>query len=304
MILGADITENLQLEEQLAQARKLEAVGQLAAGVAHEINTPMQYVGDNLDFLRSKMDKLKPVLDDLPAILEIAEAAGRETELVSQFQASLKKLKAGAFVQQVGEAIHDSQEGVQHVSRIVKAMKEFAHPGQDEKAPVDINRALDSTIAVSTNEWKYVAEIERDYDPSIPLVDALGGELNQVFLNLLVNAAHAVGDANDHGAKGKGVITLATRAVGGFVQVSITDSGTGIPQEIQQRIFDPFFTTKEVGKGTGQGLAIAHSVVVKEHGGKLRFSSSPGEGTTFFVELPIQAVEGSPDDLTPAEAST
>ncbi len=304
LILGADITEKLELEEQLAQARKLEAVGQLAAGVAHEINTPMQYLGDNLDFLRSKMEKLTPVLESFPRILQIAADSDQDPELIAAAKSTFKKLKAHSFAEQVGEAIHDSQEGVQHVSRIVQAMKEFAHPGQDEKAPVDINRALDSTIAVSTNEWKYVADIHKDYDPSIPLVHALAGELNQVFLNLLVNAAHAVGDTNNGGAKGKGAITIATRLAGDFVEVSIADSGSGIPEHIQQRIFDPFFTTKEVGKGTGQGLAIAHSVVVKEHGGKLRFTSTPGKGATFFVELPIKAREALDDMEAPAVEAT
>ena len=292
LYLGTDITDHCRLEQQLRQAQKLEAVGQLAAGVAHEINTPMQYVGDNLDFLQSKLRKLQPVVENLENLLDVAEQTGDQCEFLTDMRANLKKLKVKSFVGQVSEAIDDSRDGVQHVSRIVRAMKEFAHPGQEEKTQVDVNRALESTIAVSTNEWKYVAEIETSLDESIPLIPALAGELNQVFLNILVNAAHAIGDTNEGGATGKGTITVTTRSTGNYIEVTIADSGTGMPDEIKQRIFDPFFTTKEIGKGTGQGLAIAHSVVVQKHEGVLRCDSSPGAGTTFIIQLPLEPSNG------------
>ena len=291
LILGSDITEQKSLEIQLRHAQKLESVGQLAAGVAHEINTPMQYLGDNLEFLQKKMDKLGPVVSSLVKFLESTEERADGTELVSSMAADAKKAKLASFVSQAVEAISDSRDGVQHVSRIVRAMKEFAHPGQEEKAPVNINRALESTIAVSTNEWKYVAVIETNFDTSIPLIPAFAGELNQVFLNIVVNAAHAIGDANDGGASGRGTITISTQTVDGRVEVSISDTGPGIPDKIKQRIFDPFFTTKEVGKGTGQGLAIAYSVVVQKLGGRLWCETTVGSGTTFFIQLPIEAVE-------------
>lgn len=287
LCLGMDVTKQYQIEQQLRQAQKLEAVGQLAAGVAHEINTPMQYLGDNLDFLKNKMKKLEPIVANLPKVLEAAERTGCESDLVDKTRANLQTLNVESFSGHVLEAIKDSQDGVHHVSRIVRAMKEFAHPGQEEKTPVDLNRALESTIAVSTNEWKYVADIERNFEASLPLVPAMAGELNQVFLNILVNAAHAVGDTNDGGASGKGMITISTCSKGERVEVSIADTGTGIPDDIKERIFDPFFTTKEIGKGTGQGLAIAHSVIVQNHGGTLHCESSAGRGTTFSIQLPV-----------------
>lgn len=296
LCLGTDITKQCQLAQQLQQAQKLEAVGQLAAGVAHEINTPMQYIGDNLEFLQNKMGKLEPLLKTVVKFLAGAEEQGEENKLVNEMTAALKKMKVKSFLPQVTEAIGDSRDGVQHVSRIVRAMKEFAHPGQEEKVSFDINRAVESAIAVSTNEWKYVAEVDMNLDDSIPLVPALAGELNQVFLNILVNAAHAIGDTNNDGAAGKGTITVSSTSAGDYVEVTIADTGTGIPDEVKQRIFDPFFTTKEVGKGTGQGLAIAHSVVVQKHGGRLSCDSSPGEGTTFSIQLPVELSVNQPDD--------
>ena len=288
LCLGTDITDQCELERQLQQAQKLEAVGQLAAGVAHEINTPMQYLGDNLEFLQRKVDKLEPVITDVVKLVAAGGDAEKSAERIAAMGENAKQAKLGSLLGQVSEAIGDSRDGVKHVSRIVRAMKEFAHPGQEEKAPVDINRALESTIAVSTNEWKYVADVKTDFDASIPLVPAFAGELNQVFLNIVVNAAHAIGETNGSGSSGKGTITISTREVSDCVEVAISDTGGGIPEKVKQRIFDPFFTTKEVGKGTGQGLAIAYSVVVQKLGGKLWCDSKVGAGTTFFIQLPTE----------------
>ena len=292
LIIGTDITEHRALESQLVQAQKLESVGQLAAGVAHEINTPMQYLGDNLDFLEKKVGLLTPVIAGLQQVLS-SDGEEREDAL-SNLETAATKIKANKFVDGLLDAIADSRDGVHHVSKIVRAMKEFAHPGQEEKISVDINRALKSTIAVSTNEWKYVAEIETNFDDSSPTVLAFPVELNQVFLNILVNAAHAVSDVTEGGANGKGKITVSTKLVDDAVQVSISDSGAGIPDDIKTRIFDPFFTTKEVGKGTGQGLSIAHSVIVKKHGGRLLCESTLGEGTNFLIEIPTKS-DGNED---------
>lgn len=296
-----NVTEQKLLEMHLVQALKLESVGQLAAGVAHEINTPMQYLGDNLDFVKNKLIRLEPLLNNFANFLEVAEQSDWECDLLTTMRADLNRLKAKSFLQQVSEAIDDCQDGVRHVSRIVRAMKELAHPGQDEKTLTDINRTLESTIAVSTNEWKYVAEVQTNLDASLPLITALPGELSQVFLNILVNAGHAIGDTNGNGATGKGTITVSSRCTDKYVEVSIANSGSWIPDEIKQRIFDPFFTTKAIGKGTGQGLAIAHSVVVQKHGGKLWCDSSPGMGTTFFIQLPIESLQDHADhELEPA----
>lgn len=287
LLLGAELTEQRELESQLRHAQKLESVGQLAAGVAHEINTPMQYIGDNLDFLEKKVGQLAPVLDALEEAKQDTTSLENAPPSLSAFISATEKIKTRKMVDGILDAIADSQDGVQHVSKIVRAMKEFAHPGQEERIPVDINRALDSTISVSTNEWKYVAEVETDFDVSSPTVTALPVELNQVFLNILVNAAHAVGDATHEGENGKGTIRISTRMRDDAVEVAISDSGSGIPDDIKSRIFDPFFTTKVVGKGTGQGLAIAHSVIVNKHGGRIWCESQLGEGTTFYIHIPF-----------------
>ncbi len=299
LILGAELTKQRLRDSQLLQAQKLEAVGQLAAGVAHEINTPMQYIGDNLDYLGKKVALLEPLIDALMQFGEADVDGVVPAEAIERVRSESKKLRGKQLLDGLLEAITDSCGGVKHVSKIVRAMKEFAHPGREEKIQVDINSALESTIAVSTNEWKYIAEIETDFDQTNPHVTAFAVELNQVFLNILVNAAHAVGDATDDGAAGKGKITVATRMMDDWVQITIADSGTGIPDTVKARIFDPFFTTKEIGKGTGQGLSIAHSVIVQKHGGRLWCESTSGEGTTFFIEIPVE-----PETAVTADAAS
>src|SRR3984957_6572647 len=168
-------------------------------------------------------------------------------------------------------------------------MKEFSHPGVKERMAIDLSQAIETTITVACSEWKYIAEMETDFDPALPPVPCLAGELNQVFLNLIVNAAHAIGDVVKNTEGNKGVIKISTRPNGPWAEIAISDSGTGIPEPIRHRIFDPFFTTKEVGKGTGQGLAIAWSTVVEKHGGQLSFESTLGQGTTFTIRLPLRA---------------
>jgi signal transduction histidine kinase len=176
---------------------------------------------------------------------------------------------------------------VTRVSRIVQAMKEFSHPSTAEKTPVDLPRAIENTLTVARNEWKYVAEVVTDFDPALPAVRCLPGEVNQMLLNLIVNAAHAIGDVVGTGGERKGTLTVTTRRVGNWAEIRVSDTGTGIPAKIRERVFDPFFTTKPVGKGTGQGLAIAHAVVVDKHGGQITLETEEGRGTTFIVRLPL-----------------
>jgi len=189
---------------------------------------------------------------------------------------------------EVPKAITQLLDGVEHVARIVRAMKEFSHPGPVEKAPVDINRAIESTALVSRNEWKYVAELITDFDPELPRVPCMAGEFNQVILNLIANAAHAIADVVQASPGAKGTIRISTRCHAPWAEIRVSDTGAGIPEAIQGRIFDPFFTTKPVGKGTGQGLSIAHTVIVQKHGGTISFESAPGAGTTFLVQLPLE----------------
>lgn len=276
-----DISEKLRAEAERLQSQKLESVGQLAAGIAHEINTPMQYIGDNTGFVKKVMPKLWTMLDYQT---EVIESLGDDAVRAQQVKKA-KRCKVQYIRDRLPKAVESAIEGVEAVSRLVQSMKEFSHPGTEHKVPTDINKALATTTTVSRNEWKYIAELETDLATDLPLVPALGGELNQVFLNLVVNASHAIADAVEPGEQG--TIRVATRLVDEHVEISIADSGVGIPEQIRNRIFDPFFTTKEVGKGTGQGLAIARSIVVDKHGGTLSVESEIGKGTTFFIRLPV-----------------
>lgn len=286
LLLGADTSEWHMLTAQLAQAQKLESIGQLAAGIAHEINTPIQYVGDNLRFLQDSWDNLATLLRSTREALRGLRDGTIDAE---EILASLEVMESGdtAYVlQEVPMAIADALDGAGRVSEIVRAMRDFSHPALAEKTAIDVNRAIESTITVTRNEWKSVANVVTDLDPDLPLVPCLPAELNQVILNVLINAVHAISDVVDGGKAGKGTITVSTRAVDRWAEIRIRDTGTGIRAEIRDRVFDPFFTTKEVGRGTGQGLAIAHSVIVDKHGGTITFDTEPGEGTTFVIRLP------------------
>jgi PAS domain S-box-containing protein len=281
-----DITERNLLREQLLQAQKLESVGQLAAGIAHEINTPTQYIGDNVRFLKDAFGDLKGLLTLYEQLLSAARSGNLSGETIQEMGEAIDRGDAGYLLEEIPKAIDQTLEGVTRVSTLVSAMKEFSHPGTKEKVPLDLNHAIESTIIVARSEWKYVADLETDFDPSLPMIPCLPGEFNQVILNLIVNAAHAVADVAQRGGREKGLITVQTRDTADSVEVRIRDTGTGIPEHVRSRIFDPFFTTKEIGKGTGQGLAIARSVVVDKHSGSIQFETEHGKGTTFIVRLP------------------
>jgi len=281
-----DITERNLLRDQLLQAQKLESVGQLAAGIAHEINTPTQYIGDNVRFLKDAFQDLKSLLASYERLMTAAKSNGLPGGVVQEVEAVAKSTDAGYLQEEIPRAIEQSLEGVTRVASLVSAMKEFSHPDTKEKVPLDLNRAINSTITVARNEWKYVSDLETNFDTSLPMISCLPGEFNQVILNLIVNAAHAIAEATKKGGPAKGKIKVQTLDCVAWAEIRIQDSGTGIPEKIRARIFDPFFTTKEIGKGTGQGLAIARSVVVDKHGGSIRFESEEGKGTTFIIRLP------------------
>jgi PAS domain S-box-containing protein len=285
--IARDISERKQLESQLQQAQKMEAVGQLAAGIAHEINTPIQYVGDNTSFLKESWMRLASLLDASKAIRDEIEPGTVRQALLDTYDDCSKAADVEYLSQDIPRAIDQTLDGVHRVARIVRAMKEFSHPGGQDKRAVDLNSAIETTVTISRHEWKYVAEVKTQLDPNLPLVLCLAGELNQVLLNLVVNAVHAIADALPKGGSERGLITFSTRQDGDWVEVSISDTGTGIPDNVRERVFDPFFTTKEVGRGTGQGLMLAHTVIVKKHSGKIWFDSEVGKGTTFFLRLPI-----------------
>ena len=287
-----DLTAEKDLQVKLCQSQKLESIGQLAAGIAHEINTPTQYATDNVQFLGDAMGDLMALVESIRGIVGEPE----ETPEFTQDQAAdLKERIAVAdlefLIDEIPKAIEQSLEGLGSVAHIVRAMKEFSHPGTDEKSQVDLNRTIESTVTVARNEWKYVADVVFELDPALPPVPCLQGEFNQVILNLVVNAAHAIEESRDVGPEGKGTITVSSGVDEDWVEIRIRDDGAGMPAEIKERIFDPFFTTKEVGRGTGQGLSIARSVIVDKHQGTLRVESELGQGTCFTIRLPLESEE-------------
>ena len=281
-----DVTERKSLRDQLFQAQKLESVGQLASGIAHEINTPTQYIGDNVRFLKDSFQDIIGLLGSYERLLVAATANALTGEMVHEVTAAVERTDAAYLVLEIPKAIDQTLEGITRVSTLVSAMKEFSHPGTKEKTPLDLNHAIENTITVARNEWKYVADLETDFDPLLPLVSCHPGEFNQVILNLIVNAAHAIAGVVAKDGSGRGTIKVQTRNCPAWVEIRIQDTGGGIPETVQARIFDPFFTTKEIGKGTGQGLAIARSVVVDKHGGSIDFETEVGTGTTFVIRLP------------------
>ena len=280
-----DISEQRQFEVDLGHARKLEAVGQLAAGIAHEINTPTQYVGDGVHFLREAFESYRRLVGQYRRAVEVLETAGGQEAMVREIREMEEDIDLTYLDANVPGSFASCQDGISRISTIVRAMKEFAHPDQREMVPADLNQALQTTLAIARNEYKYVAEVTTEFGDLSP-VRCHVGDLNQVFLNLIVNAAHAIGDVVGKGG-GKGKICIKTSREGDLVRIDIADTGSGIPEAIRHRIFDPFFTTKGMGKGSGQGLAIARSIVVTKHHGSLTFESQVGKGTTFTIRLPI-----------------
>jgi signal transduction histidine kinase len=288
VMIGRDVTEQARLEAQLQQAQKLESIGQLAAGVAHEINTPIQYVADNAQFLKDAFQGLTQLLGAYHALLDEAEQGTASVETVKHVRKALDEADVDYLMAEVPQAVDQSLDGIGRVAKIVRAMKEFSHPGGLEQTSIDLNRAIENTVEVCRNEWKYVAEIELDLDKELPPVHCYPGEINQALLNLIVNAAHAVGEAiGKERAVKKGRIRVSTRKVDAMVRIQVTDTGAGIPPDVRDKIFDPFFTTKEVGKGTGQGLGIVYAVIHDKHHGQIEFETEMGRGTTFTLLLPI-----------------
>ncbi len=273
-----DIKALKHAQREALQSSRLATVGQLAAGIAHEINTPVQYVGDNLRFIGA----------GLPKLIRVIEAAQRlgDPEVTEAIAAA----KIPFLLKEFPTAISESLDGVAQIARIVLSMKEFSHPGSNTKTMTDINRAVESTLTVSRNTWKHVAELDKKLDGDLPLVSCLAGDMNQVFLNLIINAAQAI---EESGKPLPGVLSVSTARVGDRVEIRVGDTGSGIPDHIRDQIFDPFFTTKAVGKGTGQGLAICRDVVVTKHGGRIDVDSRSGEGAIFIVQLPINDYNSS-----------
>ena len=278
------------LYSKLLHAQKLESIGELAAGIAHEINTPVQYVISNLDFMRDAISGLQDPISEIESISEELKGDPSTSAKGQRIEDALEEADWEYMSEELPKAIKQSREGAEKVAGIVRAMKEFAHPGGSKSMELqDINQIIDTTLTISKNEWKYVADLEFTPDTSLPPVPCLKDAMGQTILNLIVNSAHAIENKigkNPEGQKGK--ITITTLKTKNMVEIRVSDTGTGIPSDIIDRIFDPFFTTKEVGRGSGQGLAISYDIVVNKHGGELNVETAPGEGSTFIISLPLK----------------
>jgi len=277
---GFDITDRKDAEARMASSDRLESIGRLAAGVAHEINTPVQYLNDSVTFIRDGVGELLAYIDEMHKLTDARPATSDDVDYMRE---------------ELPPALSRVAEGLSRIAEIVRSMKVFSHADQREMSDVDLNCSVNSTLVVARSEYRDVADVETDLGV-IPRVICHGGQINQVVLNLVVNAAHAISDSNK-GSGARGKIVVRTREENGRVVIAIEDTGGGIPEAIRARIFDPFFTTKEVGRGTGQGLSVSRNVIVKGHGGELDFITEIGKGTTFFVRLPV----AGPSDESPAQ---
>ncbi len=280
-----DITESRQIVGQLLQSEKMASIGQLAAGVAHEINNPTGFVSSNLKTLSDYQNDIKLLIKqyrrlntDLKETMAIAEYPIVILEQLKRITDLEAEVDIDFVLNDISDLVKESQEGTERIKKIILDLKDFAHPGKDEIKLADINRNMESTLNVVWNELKYKATVTKDYG-DLPEVECYPQQLNQVFVNLLVNAAHAIDN--------EGEIRIVTRSVDGYAEIKISDTGKGIPEENLSKIFDPFFTTKEVGKGTGLGLNVAYNII-KKHNGTIDVESTVGTGTTFTIKVPVQ----------------
>lgn len=294
MSLAQEEEKRVRLQSQLLQAHKLESIGQLASGIAHEINTPTQYISDNVRFLQEQFSALLEVLDAYAAQLDPNSLPRSWADRANDIRTKLDQLDYDFVRGEIPLALEQSLEGLERVTTIVGAMKDFSHPGSTEKELSDLNHLIETSATVCRNRWKYVADLDLDLDPTLPLVPCNAAEINQVILNLLINAADAIAEHRDGIDDGKGRIRVRTHHDGGHAVLIVEDDGIGIEGEHLDRIFDPFFTTKQVGVGTGQGLAICRNVIVDKHQGSIDCASAFGEGSKFIVTLPLaESQEGS-----------
>ena len=289
--LVTDLSQQRQMEIELRHAQKMESVGQLAAGVAHEINTPVQFVGDSMSFLRDAFGDIQELFRrhaELTAQVAENEDCRCAAESIAAFEADID---FEFLREEIPQALDRAVDGIERVAKIVRAMKTFAHPGSIDTTQADINEAIETTVAVAQHELRYVADVELELG-EVPSFNCHIGDLNQVFLNLLLNAAHAIEAAQTDGERG--TIRIRTQMDGDHLVIEFEDDGTGIEPEVQERMFEPFFTTKAIGKGTGQGLALTHNIVVERHRGTIEVDSTLGEGACFTLRLPTATNSSEP----------
>jgi PAS domain S-box-containing protein len=285
VLVSQEVTERKRADAELLAGRQMAMLGSLAAGVAHEINTPIQFIGDSMQFLQEAARDLLELFSKVQELRRAALAGAPIEQAVQAANQAEQNADLPFLRENIPLAFERCLDGLNRVTTIVHSLKDFAHPAQKDMSAVDLNRVVQSTLNIATSEYKYVAELETEWG-ELPPVTCHSGEIGQAVLNIVINAAHAIGDSVA-GTERKGLITVRTRREGDRALIAISDTGGGIPESIQPRIFDPFFTTKEVGKGTGQGLAIAATTVRKRHEGELTFETAPGQGTTFFIRIPL-----------------
>jgi two-component system NtrC family sensor kinase len=280
VLIARDVSERVTRDAERHRESKLESLGRLSAGLAHEINSPIQFVGDNARFLEEAYQELIRVVEVYRALLDTSSPIGW-----TERQERVREVEAGIdfdyLEKEIPSAVEQTLEGIERVSTIVRAMKTFSHPGHKEQVPANLNEALEATVTVTRHQVRAVADLELDL-AALPPVRCNIADLNQVFLNLIVNAADAIEETGQHGP-----IRICTAQDGDDVVIRISDTGGGIPDDVRSKIFDPFFTTKDVGRGSGQGLPLARGVVQEGHGGTLTLDTVLGQGTTFTVRLPI-----------------
>ena len=286
VFVGLDITEQKKIETQLMLSQKMESIGQLAAGIAHEINTPMQFIGDNMVFLRDAFMNILEIIKRCEWITN--DEKSNEYQNLNDLKNKAKEIDLDYLEEEIPKAIEQSLEGINRVRKLILTMKDFSHPGRQGKTFSNINKAIEGTVLISKNEWKYVADLETQFDPNLPLVYCSIDQINQVALNMIINSTQAIKEVVDEGSTHKGTIKIQTKYIEPYVYITFKDTGKGIPHSIISKIFDPFFTTKEVGKGTGQGLAIAYDIIVNKHHGSIEVNSEEGKGTTFIIAMPVE----------------
>jgi PAS domain S-box-containing protein len=284
-VFSRNVTDRRAREARFQEESKLESLGRLSAGLAHEINSPIQFVGDNTRFLAEAYQELIRIVLFYRGLLDSTAPLAWE-ERRAQMRQAEEGIEFDYLQTEIPSAVEQTLHGIERVSTIVRAMKTFSHPGHKEQVPADLNEAIEATVTVTRHQVNSVADLRLEL-AELPPVRCNIADLNQVFLNLIVNAADAIADTGD-----PGVITVATALDGDHVTVAISDTGGGIPDDVRSKIFDPFFTTKDVGKGSGQGLPLVHAVVHEGHGGTLTVDSVVGSGTTFTMRLPL---DGKPD---------
>lgn len=279
--------QKAKMEEELVQVQKLESIGQLSAGLAHEINTPAQFISDNLIFLQ---DSVQQILQLVYAIEN--EAKKPDDTLLERIEVLKNKCEIDYLQEEIPLALKQSSEGISQIATIVRAMKDYSQSGQLFEF-ADINAVLNNLIVLSNAEWKNLISIETDFDESLPLVECVVGDINQVILNILVNAIHAIEEKYHDADMHNGAILICTTSREDRVYIDIQDNGIGMSESIKSKVFDQFFTTKDVGQGTGQGLSIAYRLIKDKHHGNIELRSEIGQGTTFSVSLPIQHRKGN-----------